>query len=136
MIAAPFTMLSCSSHGCFIGTARGSCLDRRSLNDARQWPCKQFRRLPTPLSSVQKTKRSVQILFQCQSTQGKTSDDIVQKQDIVSIHFTAYGEQGDRLQSTKDAGQQLTFEVGTSTAVNNGLLHLFDGAVLGMRVGM
>ena len=63
------------------------------------------------------------------------STEIAQTGDTATIHFTAYGEQGERLESTRDAGQALNFEVGSSTAVGNELLGIFDKGILGMRVG-
>ena len=63
------------------------------------------------------------------------ASEVVQAGDTASIHFTAYGEQGQRLESTKDAGQALNFEVGSSSAVGNDLLQIFDEGIIGMRVG-
>lgn len=55
--------------------------------------------------------------------------------DQVTLHFTVFGEQGERLESSRDAGQPLTFEVGSSGAVGNELLQAFDGGVRGLAVG-
>jgi hypothetical protein len=55
--------------------------------------------------------------------------------DLVTLHFTVFGEQGERLESSRDAGQPLTFEVGSSGAVGNELLQAFDGGVRGLAVG-
>ena len=63
------------------------------------------------------------------------ASEVVQAGDTATIHFTAYGEQGQRLESTKDAGQALNFEVGSSNAVGNDLLQIFDEGIVGMRVG-
>lgn len=55
--------------------------------------------------------------------------------DLVTLHFTVFGEQGERLESSRDAGQPLSFEVGSSDAVGNELLQAFDGGVRGLAVG-
>lgn len=88
---------------------------------------------PNKLSAIPAAKRRGQRLL-CQASAGYSSDE-AQLGDTASIHFTAYGEQGERLQSTRDAGQALNFEIGSSSAVGNELLQIFDRGILGMRVG-
>ncbi len=83
-----------------------------------------FSRGQHPSSKTLKCKNGTQL-----------AGEVVQKGDTATIHFTAYGEQGKRLESTRDAGQALNFEVGSSTAVGNDLLQIFDEGIIGMRVG-
>lgn len=87
---------------------------------------------PRACSRGQQRHRSHQVV--CQNNQHNTSE-VVQAGDTATIHFTAYGEGGQRLESTRDAGQALNFEVGSSNAVGNDLLQIFDEGIIGMRVG-
>lgn len=55
--------------------------------------------------------------------------------DTVTVHFTVIGEDGEKLESSRDSGQALTFEVGASDIIGNDLLQAFDGGVRGLAVG-
>lgn len=56
--------------------------------------------------------------------------------DVVQVHFTVFGEQDERLESSKDAGQPLAFEIGSSAIINNELLAAFDAGIRGLSRGM
>lgn len=70
------------------------------------------------------------------TSRGEASGQIALEGDTVTVHFTVFGESGERLESTKDAGQPLTFEVGASEVIGNDLLNAFDGGVRGLSIGI
>lgn len=55
--------------------------------------------------------------------------------DIVSIHFACKDLEGNVIESTKEAGEPLTFELGASSVMQNPLIEAFDTAVRGLGVG-
>lgn len=88
----------------------------------------------TPLASSRAVKNRSKRGSSCEASSQDISQS-AQTGDVATIHFTAFGEQGERLQSTRDAGQALNFEVGSSSAVGNELLSVFDTGIIGMRIG-
>ena len=69
------------------------------------------------------------------ASKGEAARPVALEGDTVTVHFTVFGESGERLESTKDAGQPLTFEVGASEVIGNDLLNAFDGGVRGLSIG-
>lgn len=54
---------------------------------------------------------------------------------MVTIHFTAKSEDGKVVESTRDADEPLTFEIGAGEIISNPIFRAFDGAVRGLGVG-
>lgn len=71
----------------------------------------------------------------CQAITDQGVSERAEEGDIVKIHFTVYGEQNEKLESTREAGQPLTFEVGSSDIINNELLAAFDAGIRGLTQG-
>ena len=63
------------------------------------------------------------------------SKETAEEGDNVSLHFTVFGEQNEKLESTKEAGQPLAFEVGSSAIIDNELLAAFDAGIRGLSRG-
>lgn len=66
---------------------------------------------------------------------GQVSSRAAVEGDTVIVHFTVFGERGEYMESTRDAGQPLTFEVGSSEVIGSELLQAFDCGVRGLSVG-
>eukprot|EP00195_Chlamydomonas_chlamydogama_P016531 CAMPEP_0202908502 /NCGR_PEP_ID=MMETSP1392-20130828/46254_1 /ASSEMBLY_ACC=CAM_ASM_000868 /TAXON_ID=225041 /ORGANISM="Chlamydomonas chlamydogama, Strain SAG 11-48b" /LENGTH=193 /DNA_ID=CAMNT_0049597885 /DNA_START=160 /DNA_END=742 /DNA_ORIENTATION=+ len=67
-----------------------------------------------------------------------SADDIVRVAsvgDIVAVHFYCKDDEGQVLESSRDAGEPLTFEVGAGEMMGNKLFQGFDEAVRGLAVG-
>jgi len=98
----------------------------------RRYLCDQFRRRQDPSNppfAVPEKDNASSV------ASSNDAPSVAIEGDQVTLHFTVFGEQGDRLESSRDAGQPLTFEVGSSGAVGNELLQAFDGGVRGLAVG-
>lgn len=55
--------------------------------------------------------------------------------DLVTLHFVCKTPQGEVLESTREKGEPLTFELGAGEVVGNALFQSFDAAVRGLAVG-
>eukprot|EP00803_Ostreobium_quekettii_P004120 evm.model.scf_281.5 EVM.evm.TU.scf_281.5 scf_281:56694-60434(+) len=66
---------------------------------------------------------------------GTGSPRLVVEGDTVSLHYTCRGPDGEVLDSSRERGEPVTFEVGAGDVIGNRLFQGFDGAVRGVGKG-
>ena len=81
-----------------------------------------------------KDQRSTRRIVAC-SASVTAERQVAEEGDNVQLHFTVFNEGNERLESTKDAGQPLAFEVGSSAIIDNELLSAFDAGIRGLGMG-